>query len=180
MIPEAQFKAAIKLLKPAPDQRAFCERCVRNALAAVDADKRQTQHEKDVASKQARKALETYRAALKRAQIASENLPEGMRKKLGSLAALEEIALPNFAALIAVCDRAFPSQVPPRADFDRFSSATWAWNVLVMMGEQPTATRGGKWAKLAAILYGSRDDDFFHYCRMCNATMGASLDQTAE
>ena len=26
MTPEAQFKAAIKLLKPAPDQRAFCER----------------------------------------------------------------------------------------------------------------------------------------------------------
>jgi hypothetical protein len=178
MTPEAQVEAALKLLEPSFEKKAFCEGWITTALAAVDADKQQTRHEKDVASKIARLDLKTYRAAIKRAQRAFWSLPEGMRKKLGLLAALEQTALPDFAALIAVCDRALPSQLALRAEFDRYSSATWAWNVLVAMGEQPTATRGGKWAKLAAILYGSKDDDFFHYCRM--VINGTPLDQTLE
>jgi len=178
MTPEARLEAAMKLLRPTPEEREFCEQQVTSAISAVDADKRQTQHEKNVASKHARMDLKAYRQALKRAQRAFWNLPDGMRQKIGLLAALEQTALPDFAALIAVCDRASPSQLPLRADFDRYSAATWAWNVLASMGEQPTVTRGGKWAKLAAIVYGVKNADFFHYCREVIKT--TRLDQTAE
>src|SRR4051794_9053319 len=119
---DKQIKAGLKLLKP--ENSAACQRLLATALDAVESDKAQTRHEKDVASKESRNALKAYRAAVDRTRVAYSKLPGGMREKLRFLGNLEQIPPPDFAALLAICDRALqPSRSPARADFDKFSSA---------------------------------------------------------
>src|SRR4051794_23118608 len=73
---EAQIKAGLKLLRPV--NTAACEQLLVAALDAVEGHKSETRHEQDVASKEARKALEAYRAAVERTRVTYSNLPEGM------------------------------------------------------------------------------------------------------
>ena len=163
---EKRISAALKLLKPSVADRAICETRINTAVAQIERDKDSAQYEKDVASKAARGALRSYRAALHRAQNAERALPPGMRDKLALRTALQLVPSPDFPALLAACDKALDvRQLPMKADFGRYSAAVWAGYVLQSIGVRASVTRGGIWPKLAGILYGDPKSDFYNDCQ---------------
>jgi hypothetical protein len=164
MIRADQVKAAIKIIGPA--DREACEKLLKTALDFIDMDAADSQREKDVASKDARKALAAYRAVLARARVAHQKLPAGMKQCLAMLGRINGDPAHRFDDHIANCDRTLdvPREYP--FDFVKLSAAGWASYVLQNLDMKTSATRGGKWVKLAAILYaGDKSIDMLHHCR---------------
>jgi hypothetical protein len=164
-----QIKAAIKIIGPV-DHKA-CEKLIEKALNFIAMDAADHQHEKDVSSKESRKALTAYHAALDRARVAHQKLPAGMKQALEKMGRLKE-AQPKIEDLIADCAWLLElSGLPksPPVDFAKISAAAWSANVLQLLDMKTSATRGGKWVKLAAVLCGDPSGDLLHHCRQWKA-----------
>jgi len=160
-----QIKAGIKIIGPV--DQGECERLLGMALDFIARDTADHQHEKDISSKESRRALTAYNAALDRARVAHQKLPAGMKQALEKMSRLKE-AQPKIEDLIADCAWLFElsrSPKSPPVDFAKISAAAWSANVLRLLDMKPCATRGGKWVKLAAVLHGDPSKDLLHHCR---------------
>jgi hypothetical protein len=158
-----QLKAAIGIIKPV--DRIACEKLLQMALDNIAKDAADMQYKKDVASKHALKALTSYHAALRRARVTHENLPDGMKRYLEACGRFTDAPTPKFDDLIAICDQRLKQPRPPRSSPTAVLAAEWAALILQRAGMNPSATRHGKWVELAAILFCDKSIDMLHHCR---------------
>jgi hypothetical protein len=159
---EEQITAALELLAPQPPDRGECLHDVGVALDRVEFGAAVARSFKVAGSKEGRRKLQSYLAALRRVKIA--------------YGALDPMIRPWFSLAHADIDReivtateflAQPSRRSGGADANRNKVAVklahallrWWWNHRV------PCTRGGKWAQLAAILAGNQDLDLFDAMR---------------
>jgi hypothetical protein len=169
----SQIKEALKLLKPA--DRAACVKYLNAALDDLEITKAANQQLHDVASKEARKTLASYRDVLRRALVTYKRLPDGLKQTLDALGRIRGQGAVNFEALIDNCERTLAA---PRArskkDYVKYNAAAWAKNVLDLLDMKSPLTRDGDWPTLAAILHGgSGADDLFHHCGQWSASQNS-------
>jgi hypothetical protein len=167
MTRDSQIAAVIKLLVPA--DRAQCTRFVVSALNDIDLAKRDHQHEDDLGSKSAKKALRAHRSALNRARSTHAGLPDGLKQTLEASAKTFAREQLDFSASIDVCDRILELHRRRVIDFPRIKAAAWAKNILDLEGIACSLKKKGTWPKLAAILHGSPKEDFYHHCSVYRA-----------
>jgi hypothetical protein len=163
----SQIAAILKFLNPA--DRAECKRFVVSALDDIDRTKRDQKHEADLASKLSKKALRSYRDALRRARATHAGLPDGLKKTLESKAktfAREQI---DFSTSIDICDQILSLHRGRVIDFPRIKAAFWAKNILDLQGIVSSLKKKGKWPLLAALLHGTPKEDFYHHCSVYRA-----------
>ena len=168
MTREEQIKKALNLLKPA--DRAACIKYLIAALDDLAITKEANQQLSDIASKEARKTLTIYRAALERTRAAYKKLPDGLKQTLGALGRISGQGEVNFGALIDDCDRVLTApHARSKKDYFKYNTAAWAGNVLHLLDIESPLTHEGKWPALAAILHGdASSDDLFHHCSEYN------------
>jgi hypothetical protein len=159
-----QIKKALKLLMPA--DRAACTKYLEGALDDLEKTKAENQLLDDIASKESRKALDAYSAALRKAQDAQKRLPDGLKQILGILGTIGGQREVNFGVLINNCERVLAApHVQSKKDYVKMNAAALAKNLLNLLDIDSPLTRNGKWPALAAILHGDGDSkDLFHHC----------------
>jgi hypothetical protein len=146
MTREQQIDEARKLLKPPADKADRCSEHIREWLGYVEC---------------ARRAAETTPKEKREYSAALANLCAISRTKKGvrligqelldrAVAIDKKTSSPSWIANI-MGDSAPPPPLQPR-DF----AAVGAYELLKCWGHKPTTTHGGKWEKLAAILFGER------------------------
>jgi hypothetical protein len=167
MTREAQIRAVLKLLKPA--NTAECREFVSLAITDIERAKRDQQHEEDLASKSAKKALKAYLAALNRARVAHKSLPEGLKHTLEIAAKTSGREPLNLMGTIEIADGILALHRRRVVDFPRIQAAAWAKNILDLLGMQSPLKKKGTWPTLAGVLHGSPADDFYHHCSLYRA-----------
>ena len=167
MTRESQIVAVIKLLSPG--NRAECRRFVISALDDIDDAKRNHKLEADLASKSARKKLQSYRTALRRARDTHADLPDGLKQTLESSAKTLARDQIDFSASIHICDQILALRRRHVIDFPRVKAAAWAKNILDLQGIACPLKKKGKWPLLAALLHGTPKEDFYHHCSVYRA-----------
>jgi hypothetical protein len=163
-----QIKEALKLLMPA--DRAACTKYLEEALVDLEKTKAENQLLDDIASKESRKALDAYSAALRKAQNTQRRLPDGLKQILGTLGAIGGQCEVNFGAMINDCERVLAApHAQSKKDYVKMNAAAWAKNLLNLLDIDSPLTHDGKWPALAAILHGDGDSkDLFHHCTEYN------------
>jgi hypothetical protein len=160
---EEQITAALELLAPQPPDRDEGLHDVGRSLDRVETGAAAARSFKVVGSKEGRRKLESYLAALQRVKIAYGALDPAIR--------------PWFSLPQANIDReivtateflARPSRRSGASDASRNKAAVKAArDLLGWWNHKVTCTRGGEWAQMAAILAGNENLDLFdHMCTL--------------
>jgi hypothetical protein len=159
MTRDQQVHAALRLLNPDPERRDECERAINEALDWIA---RQTLVGQ-IGSKRHKAALAKFHAALRRTELARNALlgPERQWTEAGHA---DLPALP-LSPWIEFCEQQLAQ---PRTRWGRkFANARYyaAWEAKSLLQQwsrrRISQTRGGPWAKLAAILHGQPRADLF-------------------
>jgi hypothetical protein len=143
---------AVDVIEPPPHERAQCEQFIANAHAQVKAKtiagrvgQQDNRRRLGQMEKHGRWYLRLYREAYR-------DNPAWWRRRL-----------PPKLPLLAIIKTQLRSPAPSnRNSFAQTHAVTWAAELLLQYGHRPSKTRGGKWAKLAAILAGTPDADLFN------------------
>jgi hypothetical protein len=155
---DEQITAALELLAPPPRDRAECLHDINVALDSIDFNAAAARSFKLTRSKAGKKKLGTYRAALRRVQAAYRALDPAVRPWLSLPQGIErEIAIADD--LLAQQSRRSGGSDASRNE----AAVREAHNLLKWRGYEVACTRGGKWARLAAILAGDQDLDLYDH-----------------
>jgi hypothetical protein len=151
---DQQVQAALRLLSPDPERREECERAINEAL---DWMARET-HDAILSTRKYKAVLERYRKALARLELERNALLQ-LERGIGSAPPLDLNPSKMY------CDaqlRQPPARLALRLANPKYYAAWQARNLLQEWSRRRiTKTRGGPWAKLAAILYGDQRADLF-------------------
>jgi hypothetical protein len=154
---EEQITFALKLLAPQPRNHAEYLHGIIVAIDRVPLMARAMRSFKRGRSKEGKKRLEKYRAALRRVQSAYRGLgllrpwfalPEGIEREIAKST--------EFLA-----QRSRPSGAPDAST--KKAAVLAAQDLLWGLGEDVVCTRDGKWAELSIILAGDLDLDLFDH-----------------
>jgi hypothetical protein len=159
MTRQKQIGKALDLLRPPFDSRDECQHDIETALNRVQVAVRTAWESKAAGSKEGRRQLRNYLAALKREQAAY--------KRLGPLRPWFSPNLDfdrNVAMIEAMLERS--SRPSGGSDANRKKAAVReAHDVLKLWDRKVGRTRNGVWVQLATILYGEQSIDLFHHVR---------------
>lgn len=163
--PDLQIQSALGLLTPQPDRRDECERDVKRALDIIKLETTAGV----VGSKKYKIALRSFQQVLERAEISRKNLI-GLELMWTEEGDGEDLLPLGFNQWIAYCERQLGPQPrrrlhdihARRAGNPKYLAAYWAKDLLVHWGHEASIRRGGRWAKLAAVLYGDPEADLYH------------------
>jgi hypothetical protein len=159
---DVQIQSALELLEPQPDRRDECERDVKRALRIIKLETTAGV----VGSKKYKIALRSFQKVLERAEAARKKLI-GLERMWTEEGDDEDLLPLGFNQWIAYCERQLGPQ-PRRRVHDRragnpkYLAADWAKDLLVHWGHEASIRRGGRWARLAAVLYGDPEADLYH------------------
>jgi hypothetical protein len=159
MTRDQQIEAALALINP--EDREQCRRRIETALddiAGIE-EVADTFRSRLYASKVTKAKVQSLRDVLDRVRVTHKNLPEQYKATV-----FKEL---DWRGYIAACDKILdlPSEPPGPRALRRFLAAAKAKHLLLSYGMKPTVTRGRRWHRLAAILYGDRKADLFVYLR---------------
>jgi hypothetical protein len=157
------MQSALRLLAPPPERRDECERSINMALDVINREATAAA----VGSKKHKAALRRLQDSLRRAEIARRKLlgPEREWSERGH--ADEGLPPLALAPWMAYCERQLPWPRPRsfRRSDRKYHAVERADCLLQDWGHPAGITRGGKWAKLAAVLYGDPQADLFGIMR---------------
>jgi hypothetical protein len=150
MTREQLIKRAMKLVAPPASEHADCQAQIERALEVVESAGRDAEH-----SKITKKARGAYSAALKRLLIETRAIAAAG----GALA-----MLPSVIEGAVAFDNMWSAGWRPHSRWKKQEwAAALAHHLLAQWRpeEKIVATKGKKWHRLAAILYGDPDDDLY-------------------
>jgi hypothetical protein len=159
---DVQIQSALELLEPQPDRRDECERDVKRALDIIKLETTAGV----VGSKKYKIALRSFQKVLRRAEAARRNLI-GLERMWTEEGDGDDLLPLGFNQWIVYCERQLGPQ-PRRRLHDRragnpkYLAAYWAKDLLLHWGHEASIRRGGRWARLAAVLHGDPEADLYH------------------
>jgi hypothetical protein len=157
---EQQIQAALRLLAPEPERRADCERDINRALNIIEREANAGGN----LTKKHKKALRSLEGALRRTVAARRALERHWTTEFGG-EHLPPLALDEW---IAYCQQQCALPRPRRfrrTANPKYHAVDQAERLLRDWGQQDriSVTRRGRWARLAAVLYGDRRADLYNH-----------------
>ena len=157
MTREEQITFAFELLAPQPHDHAECLHDITVAIDRVPLMARAMRSFKRGRSKEGKKRLEKYRAALRRVQSAYRGL--GLLRPWFTLPEGIESEIAKSTEFLRQRSRKSggPDASTKKAAVLAAQDLLWWW------GEDAVCTREGKWAQLSAVLAGDLDLDLYDH-----------------
>jgi hypothetical protein len=159
-----QVRKALKLLAPPADRRDECQRDIEFALERVEG--KAVTAFRILGSRLGRAGLRRYANALRRARAAFQSLDPAIRPWF-SLWEIGHVAgKPTHIDREIAKAEEFLGQPSPSPRANRHKAAVAASSdLLKWWAREPTATRGGEWARLAGILADNQKVDLLDHMR---------------
>ncbi len=162
---DQQIKLALKLLAPAKDALAYCVEEIKFAIDTVEVMTTTAEASKAMVSKDTKNKLRAHRDALRKLQTTQQALTDEFGYPFFDIGSKEHIKIDLEKYIDGVERwRAKPAGPPKRAEHKKRLAAEHARWLLWHFGHRVSATRGGPWCKLAAILYGDPSENLYHHC----------------
>jgi hypothetical protein len=163
MTREEQIAAALKVLAPAlrsaADRVAARER-IDDLLNTMGMRVAYAEAFQQLRSQAKRRALATFAAALRRADVAHRRLTEGL-----NFVGLDSLNFPVLQPHIATAEELLRAKPLKRGPYRQQLAVKCARDLLTNYDLPVKTTRKGSWHRLAAILFGDKDYDLFRHMR---------------
>jgi hypothetical protein len=149
--PQQQCEAALKLIQPAPEQRAECEAKIMVAIKDIHNGKIDEPGYRETRKQIKRRLLaKKFRAV----EIAGTNF----RNELGKL------FLEQLKAKREFLEQPLSARAKQRVNLVKLRTASHAYRLVKAYSRsKPALTEGGPWHQLAAILFGYTGVDLFNF-----------------
>jgi hypothetical protein len=166
--------AAVKIIGEGIAQRADVQAIVEKMSEMCELSKRTRSSE----SKNQKQFAKQYRLALRKVIDMTKNAPTDLRLPSPLPVSAPQLGidkewfdhghlLRHLKLLHAICESWENSKLgkPKPSAYEKRLAAEAALHLLKMHDIDPTTTKTGAFCKLAAVLYGDKNDDLQHHCR---------------